>query len=752
MHKAKGKNMSNSHDDADDSSSPEFKTVLEALIAVYRPMLEEDLKRADDLDALSKEAHGAPPDCEAELAAAERLLGSFPDEQVVMALLPAQARELLGPIERWRWCLLHIRCCMIFGWLVCRRPRTFRLSAYYLYRYWLCVRRAVGAPVTPGQLTALERRDLNTLAEALAKAYRPYLSDQLASIDFIDGLADDVADGQLDCSEGEEEAAAVFERLLTVDTAQALLGDAAFEQHSREPWFWFCRCWCLCAIRFGCCLARAKNLVDVFRCLLQYRRCLRACFRPLRCELTGPHDCIAEVVNPDIPALVVPIQGTAAGAGFVRYVLEWSRDNVVWHAANFVYPPIPPGNTTQGTTPVVAGLLGYLDTTLLDAGTYFVRLTVYGANHSLPPCGPIIFSVFKKDVRILGVDGNFTLDSTPYDPAARFLDHVPALCTRAAGTFEASFGTCLQIWGAAYLGGCDDNQRIKRYALDYKPGYETDCGTGGWTNFWQVEFNTAAQYRAINMRTDTSVLTANWVPDCLVPIPFPPYCLLTDPQGRLAPSSWSSNVGGCQLSGLTTLRLVLEDTLGNTYCDTQRVWIDNKPITALIQITAVPKCADLFVSQFASPPDCSIPWPLPISGIAYDEYIDETLPLTRPNDNFDHYVVRVEKQGGPTISIPGPGGTCFHGTSRVGDPGTRCGAPTIPTVIGTLALFDLRAVDPICQASLPYPVQAGFELARGECCVYIFHLTVYDRTVRACGVSHATSSWPVKICNDLPRS
>ena len=732
-----------------DPSDPEFQTVLQALIDVYRPILEEDLKRAGDLKGLGDEARNAPPDCEAELATAQRLLGQFPDEKVVLALLPAQARELLGPIERWRWVFLHIRCCMIFGWLVCRRPRTFRLSAYYLYRYWLCVRQAIGAPVTPGRLTDLERKDLNTLITALAKAYRPFLTDQLASVDFTAGLSDDVADGKLDCAEGEEDAAEVFERLLTVETAHALLGEAAFEAHSREPFFWFARCWCLCAIRFGCCLARAKNLVDVYRCLQMYWGCLRECFRPLTCALTGPDGCVVEQVNPAIPAFVVPISGTAGGAGFVRYVLEWSLNNVVWHASNFVYPPVPPGNTTQGNTQVFSGLLAYLDTTLLNAGTYFVRLTVYGANQTAP-CGPIIFSVFKKDVRILGVDGNLSLDAPPFDPAARLIDNVPALCTRPAGTFEASFGTCLYVWGSAYIGGCDDTRKIKRYTLDYKSGYETDCGTGGWTNFWTVEFNTPAQYRAINMRTDTSVLTAAWVPECL--IYWSGACLLSEPQALLSPSTWNTNIGGCQLSGLYTIRVVVEDTLASTYCDTQRVWLDNKPITALIQISAVPKCADLFVSQFAIPPDCSVPWKLPVSGIAYDEYIDETLPLTRPNDNFDHYVVTLEKQGGPSISIPvpGPGGSCFHGTSRVGDPGTRCGVPTVPRVIGTLAEFDLRAVDMVCKGQLPYPVPDAFTLARGECCVYIFHLTVYDRTERPCGVSYTTSHWPVKICNDLP--
>ena len=736
-----------------DPASPEFQAVLRALVDIYTPILEEDLRRAGNLQALGEEADKAEPDCEAEIAAAQRLFGNFADEKVTLALLPPQARELLGPVERWGWCQLHIRCCIIFGWLLCRRPCSFRLAAYYLYRYWLCVRQTLGTPVTPGKLSDAERKDLATLIGALAKAYRPHLADQLATVDFTAGLPEEIDSGEIDCHEGEEGAAAVFERLLTVETAQALLGAAAFKEHSAQPGFWFCRCWCLCAIRFGCCLARARNLVDVYRCLRSYRRCLRECFRPLTCQLTNPTGCVAEVVNPAIPAMVVPIHGTAAGVGFVRYVLEWSLNGLFWHPANFVYPPVPPGNTVQGTLPVNGGLLAYLDTTLLNAGTYFVRMTVHGANETLPPC-QIIFSVFKKDVRILGVDGNTALDAPWTDPAARLIDNVPARCSRPAGTFEASFGTCLQVLGSAYIGGCDDNQKIKRYTLDYKSGYEADCGTPGWTNFWSVEFNTPAQYRAINMRTDTSVLTAVWTADCLVPVMFPPWCLLNDPQALLSPSSWTTNVGNCQLSGLYTIRLVVEDTSAVTYCDTQRVWLDNKPITALILIDAVPKCADLFVSKFAQPPDCSVPWSLPVSGIAYDEYIDEMLPLSRPNDNFDYYVVSVTKQGGPSISIPipGPGGSCFFGMSRVGDPGTRCGLPTVPEtpeIRGLLASFDLRAIDPTCKAFLPYVVPDAFTTPRGECCVYTFSLTVYDRTARPCGINYAYSEWPVKICNDL---
>src|SRR5690606_7147140 len=129
-----------------------------------------------------------------------------------------------------------------------RGPRTFRGFIYYLFLYWMCVRRAVGAPVQL-PLSGEARQDFETLVKGIASAYRPYLTNQLATLEFPHGLADELEDGRLDCFEGEEEAAAVFERFLTADVAQALLGKEAFERHVRHRSFWFCRCWCLCAIR-----------------------------------------------------------------------------------------------------------------------------------------------------------------------------------------------------------------------------------------------------------------------------------------------------------------------------------------------------------------------------------------------------------------------------------------------------------------------------------------------------------------------
>jgi hypothetical protein len=727
----------------------EFRFALEALLAAYEPILSEELKLAKSPDKVREGGDG--PDCEAEITLANQIFGKFWSEKVAVSILPAEAREKLGPVEKWRWCFLHIRCCMIFGWLVCHGPRGIRGYSYYLNRYWRCVREVLGRPVS-NPLTAAEAKDFQTLVGALAEAYRPYLHEQLSAADSADLIATDVISGKIDCDADTDDAVNVFERMLTAETAAAMLGEEALATHRQDPFFWFCRCWCLCAIRFGCCLARARRIPDLYRCLKFYRNCLRQCSRPLVCDLTGPKGCVDEITIKALPGFLVPVTGTAGGAGFSHYVLEWSTNDITYHTTSFYYPPIPPGNTVQGNSPVFGGLFGYFDTTFQNPGLQFIRLTVFSVTGA--QCvKKISFELSKNDVRILGVGGYFNLDTGWADPAARFVETVPALCTRPVSISEVSFGGCLAVSGGAFIGGCE-SKIVDRYTLDYKPGFETNCASAGWTQFWEVDYTTPAQKRFINWRTDSSVLTSDWVDDCFVPTLVPPFCSpfrKTEPLSLLSPDCWKTLVAACELSGLYTLRLTVHATDGSTQCDTQRVWLDNKDICVRIQIDAVPKCADLFVSKFAQPPDCSIPWKLPVSGIAYDPYIDPLLPHARPNDNFDYYTVTVTKQGGPSLQIPvpGPGGSCFYGTSRVGSC-TQCpGDPPGGDIFGTLTTFDLRAVDVICSPSLPYSVPVGFGLKRGECCVYVFEVYGQDRTITSGGPHHHTDIWPVKICNDL---
>lgn len=750
---------------AEEIRSEDFQFVLKALLAAYQPILEQELKRAADAAQLSKEATAQPPTCDDEIALANGIFGKFLTEEVALRMLPADARQQLGPVEQWRWCLRHIQCCIIFGWLACRGPRNFRAFSYYLYKYWQCVRQILGHPVSTPP-TPQERQDFGILVEELAAAFKPHLTDQLATVEFPAAIPEEVIGERIDCREGLEETCEILERLLTPRAMEALLGKEAFAASGKEASFWYCHCWCVCAICFGCCLARARSLKDLVWCLIYLFRCLRRCFGPLTCQLTDPHGCVAEEAAPALGAFVVPVKGTAAGLGFIHYTLEWSTDDITYSATDFLYPPLPPGNPGPGNSPVFNGLLADFNTTFKDPGTYYIRMTVSSGTGAKQIC-KTQFQLFKKDVRILGVDNYFNLNTGWTDPAAKFVENVPALCSRPATTSEVSFGEWLSVQGGAWVGGCS-NGKIKSYTLEYKAGLETNCSSGGWTKFWEVDYATPAQYRFVNMRTGTSTLTANWGPDCFVPS-FIDQCapfVTSVPNALLYPSSWNSNIGGCNLNGLYTFRLLVVDTIGNTYCDTQSLWIDNKYPCGAIRIDAVPKCADLFISHFAKPPDCSNPWPLPVSGIAFDPLIDELAPAGRPNDNFDYYYVEVEKQGGPTVQIPIPGAgfdplhPCFYGTSRVGDPLHHCaGSVCDPNnldpmaVFGTLANFDLRALDPICSGSVKWgPIDPKFTIARGACCVYIFKVWVYDRTIRG-GSQHTVygyADWPVKICNDLP--
>ena len=112
--------------DEEEIHDDDFQFALKELLAAYEPILAEELERAREPERLKQEALEHPPSCEDEFQLAERIFDRFFTEDVAVRLLPAEGRRLLGPIEEWRWCLRHIRCCIIFGWLVCRGQRTFR--------------------------------------------------------------------------------------------------------------------------------------------------------------------------------------------------------------------------------------------------------------------------------------------------------------------------------------------------------------------------------------------------------------------------------------------------------------------------------------------------------------------------------------------------------------------------------------------------------------------------------------------------
>ena len=87
-------------------NNPDFQAVLKALLAVYQPILQQQLSLANDPAELQKEAEAAESrTCAQEFKEAYAMFERFHTEETAIQLLPAQAKELLGPVEEWRWCL-----------------------------------------------------------------------------------------------------------------------------------------------------------------------------------------------------------------------------------------------------------------------------------------------------------------------------------------------------------------------------------------------------------------------------------------------------------------------------------------------------------------------------------------------------------------------------------------------------------------------------------------------------------------------
>lgn len=785
----------------DEMNNPDFQFVLKALLDVYQPILEQQLTLAKNPQELEKQAEGHPPNCADELERANELFGRFFTEEVALRMLPESARKQLGSVENWRWCLVHLRCCFAFGWLVCRGPRTFRAWSYYLYQYWLCVRQTLGVPVS-NPPTEEQRVDFRTLVDALATAYKPYLTDQLASVEFPAGIPDEVIGGKIDCFEGENEACEIFERLLTPNTAQALLGKEAFAAHRKDPNFWFCRCWCLCAICFGCCLARARSFVDVVWCLVYLFRCLADCFQPIRCDLTAPNGCVEEQPGLVAGALAVEIDGTATGAFFDHYTLEWRKvqgqacgDNTGWQDGATKLITYPGGGAT-GIAPVAGGTLGWFNTTFLPADSYEIRLTVYTTTGQLACQQCIEFALFKRMVWI-----DHVAAAPVAAPPGPFVGN--AQIVNPSDNSVVPVGCCVSVSGSAWVGDCQKRQIAcvdLRAAIGFQVGpddpsfpltlplYTIAMEPAGPICYTDpspsVELQKRAQWNELLERD----LIDTWVQETITFLGGT--CTVYVLQGSCFDSGNRLPLGvvdatncpdphhRCR-SGKYTLLLDVTDTAGNHYYDTQQVWFDNKPISAEFGgLQGLPNCTDLHLGlngQFVPPgAPCNKPWPINLLGIAFDEYIDET-DHTSPSDNFDYYSLSITRQAGPTYSIPitptlsppmfGP--NPLEGTQRVGDPGTRCEpltaaagcpAPPPPPVKfnGLLTQLDLRIFDTVCAPSLaaPFAPPPGFALDRGTCCGYSFQLYAQDKTWDdgGPGLCHRiwTPPWAVCICNDLP--
>jgi len=729
----------------------DFQTALKALLEAYRPILEADLALAKDPRQLQEQAiQRCPPTCEEELALANQLFDKFFTKDVALALLPDDGRGRFTSVN-WDWCFWHIRCCLIFGWLVCRAPRTFRAFTYYLYRYWICIRFANKSPERP--LTEEERQDFETLVKALAGAYKPYLTDQLATVEYPAGLPDAVIDGKIDCFVDSELLGRVFDRLLSVDAARALLGKEAFERHSKEPIFGFCRCWCLCSIRFGCCLAHARSVHDLWCCLLEYRRCIGDCFRPLICDITnpGPNTCAAAAfIAACAPLVAIEIDGTASGTSFHHYTLTYSWGGGAPVNDAVVYPDCqrPPGQTSSNVQ-VGSGTLGYLDATLLPPGEteFTVYLEVFDAGGGKVSCSET-FKVKTTAVEISAVAKVTDLVAEdPFNPGS-FIKLIKSVSDPNPAVPEVSIGGAFSADGSAYTIGCDRIMTqflMSSFTLNPLVPVPTFPSAAGGT---QLLPTGAVVYDDIPGHPWQSgcfpVMTPNIILNGdLVAAWGALSCSFmgfnyTEPK-VLASPFWNS----APLNGRFVLHLEVRDSLvtPRTFpgtvaaVDQVTVWIDNQvPIGLIKSIGGISGCGDLHLKDFVGTT-------AEILGQAWDPPIDVTVAQQRPNDNFGSYSISFEKNGDPLAT-----GTIVAGsTTRVPNiwPGPLLGA------VGTLADWDIVAA--LDGGPGPLPPHSP-KLARGDRCAYVVVMYVSDTThVGDSGSNHTTGPilYALNIINDI---
>ena len=761
--------------DGDEPIDDDFRFVLGELLAAYKPVLEADLRRTESPDALIKEALDHAPNCEDEFAQAQALFERFTTEAVATRLFPAEVRELVGPAERWRWCLQHLHCCIIFGWLLCRGPRTFKGSSYYLYRYWRCVRQVLGAPVS-NPLTQAERADFSELVSALAAAYKPYLDDQLASVEFPHGVPESIFAGGIDCFEDSDASVQILERLLNTDTAAALMGRELIAKYRAEPLFWFCRCWCLCAIRFGCCLARARNLRDVFRCLRSYRRCLRLCIRRLHCALIAPIGCVRGRTDILPGRILEPVRGDADGASFAHYLIEVRDPAANLLTGVVIYPngaALPDLGAAQGNFAVSGGTLGWLDMKkcALDAGvalltstTFAVTLRVFATDGSeLAPRCTTSFDLSVNEVFIKRISTPWSVDfANPNEPLRSANLAAAALATEGGGMF---------VRGAVDVYGCT-NEKIKEYTIwaipdpnftfPQPPAFSAIAPGGTWVLVRHIEFTpqTVAQPigPAINFTADEvralNVLDGDPQPDILTNVwgvRTEVKCVLIDAAvfcfsknvPSLEPAVLDSNAlpkmlplvheGG---TGKFTFLLQAIDTAGNTFYDVQRAWIDNEPIKmTIVGIGNQAPCTDLYTQTHAG-----IFKTVDIRGYAWDQYIDTGDLSTPTSNNFDHYQVHFLKQGAVSAQV-----LLIDSTDTVPPRAAMLPAETLS--VGVLKAWDLQSLD---AASNPMGLPVDQLLGPAEACVYNVLLRASDKTVVGEGSVHGAGQlelFPIKIIN-----
>jgi hypothetical protein len=464
----------------------------------------------------------------------------------------------------------------------------------------------------------------------------------------------------------------------------------------------------------------------------------------LKCQITAPTGCTEEQPDPIVGMLFVKVFGTASGAVFGSYTLDVQRDGDPPIAGIVNYP----GGGASGSSPVIAGELGTINTTSLMDGAYTITLKVYPSGYGSPHVCTASFNLLKTIVyvnRVAGVQAiSLPSNPNPFDPGAELCTFF-AIAPDPAKFHIRSMGGGMHVTGAAYIYECA-LRKIKKYEIRYAhvalPGTEPPQPVKG------------SSIPALWPATQSLVLFEYSIPD-----EYQPWTRIgpaaTDLINswnsmtiglttfyKLNPTSWDSGIAG---SGRFSLLLTAEDTMGITYHDIQHIWLDNKGIIGqIVKLqyfdakngwTDIAPCTDINFRLGK----------IRIMGLAWDPVIDENWwPASEPNDNFDYYNLIYWKQFGPAIAITA------NLPNRI--PALPVATPVpVPTAAdaGELTLWDLNLLDAGPRPS-PGAIAPNSQLYRGESCSYDLQLFVTDRTIVSEGTTHyAYSTVPIKLVNDL---
>jgi hypothetical protein len=766
-----------SANDSGAAANKDFGFVLKAFLGAYRPLLEDELKLARSAETLLKASKDHPPSYESEIKLARTLFERFFTPEVATRLLPDEGRATFGKPNQWAWCHRHILCCMVFGWLVCRGPRTFRGFAYYLYQYWRCVREALGQPVSDPP-TIDEKRDFGRLVRILVSAYAPSIQSQIKDLEYPVDIPKEIESDQIGYDVDDNAVNAVFERLLTAEAAPALFGSAAYAEYGNEPIARSCRCYCISALEFGCCLARAHTLIEAVECLEQFFARNRRCFEPIIAELDTPPTCSTLTFVAACSNLAgIEIIGTAAGAAFTSYTLSYNVGAATTNTA-VVYPDCsrPPVHPSA-STPVTAGVLGYLDIGLLPPTT--TQATVYLDVYGSGGLHLQVSAVFQFAINAIEIAAVAEVPTAIWqDPFNASPSIIKMLQNVANPTVEQSIGGSVSVTGSAYAFGC--GMQMTQYQLALfgpatfpAPGNVTlpapapsPTALGGTPLINPVIYDGTSAHPwssvcFLSATPNTKIngdLVAVWTSEnCWVP--FPPPFGSTHPVPTISSNGvWPSGVNGRYVIFLEVDEAPI--TLPHTPVvpageDKVVVWIDNYPVVgAITQIGNVIGCGDLKLSDFYVKGGPNIR--CPVIGLAWDYLIDITAPHQIPNDNFDSYSLTYQQNGGSPQNFLAadyaPNGTAGTPTVRV----PLLWQATAPTLaqVSTLALWDIvmaldggTAPDPTkpCIAAKPW------QLPRGCHCAYVITLGVGDTTrVGDGGDNHsALVNFAINVINDI---